>query len=1066
MSPDPFGTAGLRAAVLAAWVAHPARFREDANAEEDHGRGYYRDRVVVELAQNAADAAVRAGVPGRLLLRLTTTGSGGTLVAANTGAVLDAAGVASLASLRASAKRSAVGPAPEGHVAAAPTVGRFGVGFAAVRSVADEVVVASTSGAVHFSLERTAELLARDVPPDLTAEVDRRHGSLPALRLPFAVDGPVDLVTGAWDTAVVLTLRDLPAVEQVRSQLEAVGDALLLALPGLAAVEVDVDGRFREVRDVTERWVVANRSGNLDPRLLADRPVEERDRTGWQVTWAVPRRGTTAEHAAVVHAPTPTDEPCTVPALLVATFPLDPSRRHVAPGPLTDVLVARAGEVWAELLSACRDEQERDRGAPDRTGHGTAPHPLDLIVGGLPAGALDSALREVVVEASRRVPVFSPVDGGPALSAGEVVVLDGPAGRDPAVLRVLGAWLPGLVEIGSHHRHLVRLLDLATTELGDVVDALPTTEPDRLIALYDAFAAADSSTLEQLATLPVLLADGRTVRGARGLVLLDEGVDPAAVRSLNRWGLRVVEPRAAHPLLERLGATRADAAALLRHPVLRERVLGGDVEDDVADVETLVEGDDLAVRRDGEGGSRRTDPTALVVLGLISAVLRAGVTPDREPWFGEVLLPAADGELVPASGLVLPGSPAAQWFDPEVLPPLDASRVERWGAALEVVGVRSGLTVVSVHAGDDESAARSEDDGLLSDALDGWDEYLDLLGPDVATATELHAVADLDAVRDEAWPAVLHALVAGEARRALIAPVRLPDGGTAPSYTAWWLRRRGGLGLDRPFALPDAAAGPGATRGPGQRAVAALLGEAPAVVAGLDAEVLGVLGGVADTADLDEAGWADVLDALPVVAEPVDLALAVEIWRGLARRAVRDPGFAIDLERVSVLPALVDDGHGRPKAVVVPADEVAVATPMWAQHLRAGPFVVVPPSAASAMAEALDADLAAEREAGAVTSVGNVVPTPEVIGAVFPAAPATWVEHEDLLVDGEPVDWWVVEPEVPGGSPTVHAATTDGLVRGLAHVLGAWHAASIERLLTDPASAPAVLLDLAGQEEP
>ena len=31
---DPFGTAALRAVVLDAWAASPARFREDANAEE------------------------------------------------------------------------------------------------------------------------------------------------------------------------------------------------------------------------------------------------------------------------------------------------------------------------------------------------------------------------------------------------------------------------------------------------------------------------------------------------------------------------------------------------------------------------------------------------------------------------------------------------------------------------------------------------------------------------------------------------------------------------------------------------------------------------------------------------------------------------------------------------------------------------------------------------------------------------------------------------------------------------------------------------------------------------
>jgi len=147
---DAFGTAALRAAVLGAWRVSPARLREDANTEEDHARGYYRDRVVVELAQNAADAATRAGVPGRLLLRLARTdGDRLVLVAANTGAPLDADGVASLVSMRASAKRDD-----------ARAVGRFGVGFAAVRSVSDEISLLSTTGGVRFSLLDASELLA------------------------------------------------------------------------------------------------------------------------------------------------------------------------------------------------------------------------------------------------------------------------------------------------------------------------------------------------------------------------------------------------------------------------------------------------------------------------------------------------------------------------------------------------------------------------------------------------------------------------------------------------------------------------------------------------------------------------------------------------------------------------------------------------------------------------------------------------------------------------------------------------------------------------------------------
>jgi len=62
---DPFDTAALRRRVLAAWADSPSRFREDASAEEDLVRGGYRNRLVVERAQSAADAAVRAGVPGR-----------------------------------------------------------------------------------------------------------------------------------------------------------------------------------------------------------------------------------------------------------------------------------------------------------------------------------------------------------------------------------------------------------------------------------------------------------------------------------------------------------------------------------------------------------------------------------------------------------------------------------------------------------------------------------------------------------------------------------------------------------------------------------------------------------------------------------------------------------------------------------------------------------------------------------------------------------------------------------------------------------------------------------------
>jgi hypothetical protein len=263
---DVLGTAALRRSVLEAWRSSPTRLREDANTEEDHAHGSYRGRVVVELAQNAADAAVRAGVPGRLRLSLhapSGTGERWLLRAANTGAPLDAAGVASLAALRASATADA---RPSGG----SPVGRFGVGFAALRSVADDIRIGTGERAVGFSLARTRSALD-DVlgdEPVLAAEVARRGDRLPVLRLPFPAT--VDVPDG-FDTAVEAELRDERALAAVRAELAQVGDALLLALPALAEVVVDDGaGTVRRVADVAERWTVLRREGHLDPGALAD----------------------------------------------------------------------------------------------------------------------------------------------------------------------------------------------------------------------------------------------------------------------------------------------------------------------------------------------------------------------------------------------------------------------------------------------------------------------------------------------------------------------------------------------------------------------------------------------------------------------------------------------------------------------------------------------------------------------------------------------------------------------------------------------------------------------------
>ena len=328
---DPFDTAGLRRRVLDAWAASPARFREDANAEEDLALGGYRDRVVVELAQNAADAAARAGVPGRLLLRCAD------------GRCWPPPTPAPRWTPPASSRCRPCGPRPSGTARdRRPVRGRLRGRARGQRRA---------RGRSHRRWcplgRRGPRCVAEVAAAGRRAEPPRR----PRPGAAAAVAATRAPATG-YDTVVLLPLRDAAADDLVRCLLAEVDDALLLALPALAEVVVEVDGDRRVV--VADADAVAGRAPvrrATTPRCSPTaRPRSAPAR--WWLAWALPLAGQPV--ARVVHAPTPTDEPLGVPALLIASFPLDPTRRHVAPGPLTDFLVQRAADAYAELATGSR----------------------------------------------------------------------------------------------------------------------------------------------------------------------------------------------------------------------------------------------------------------------------------------------------------------------------------------------------------------------------------------------------------------------------------------------------------------------------------------------------------------------------------------------------------------------------------------------------------------------------------------------------------------------------------------------------------------------------------------
>jgi hypothetical protein len=734
---DPFGTAALRESVLSAWRDSPTRFREDANAEDDLRVGGYRDRLLVELAQNAADAATSGRVPGVWWLRLVDTEHGPELRAANTGAPLDAAGVAALASLRASAKH------------AGNQVGRFGVGFAAVLAVSEAPRVVSASGGVGFSADRTREALAGH--ENLASVLAEREAEVPVLRLVWPLAPDEDPVPEGFSTDIRLPLR--PGTDAASLLARAQDDAadLLLALPGLRTVQV---GQRRWQRDDQPEGVVAVRgpngvstwltrraTGTLSADEVGSLGVEARVRPEWSVCWAVPLNTESVpvpRAEDVLHAPTPTDERLSLPARLFATLPMEPNRRRPLPGPATDAVLAAAAAEYVTMV----------RGLPGRQRTILVPLP------GFPLSEVDEKLRGVIAGLLASTPWLPPQrDSVDDLTPGAAMCLDEASAELGELLVDI---VPGLIAwwlAEPEHVRALAAVGVRRLRQADIVAAVSGVDrqPAWWLSLYGALSRlpeTGTSPADELGGLPVPLLDGRMAIGPREVLLptaelgeLMAGVDVA--------GLRIAHPAALHPLLERLGARPADPTDLLDAPAVRDAVARS-----VADANA---GLDVAELSDA-------------VLRLVAA---AGLTPGEQPWLGALALPDTEGDPRRADELVMPGAPVLDVLADDVvggdgpLSVLADGIAEEWSDdVLAAIGVLDSFVVVR-----DESPTGPGHG--LADEAEWWET--------VAEPSIVVGVRDLDLVDPDQWPEAIRLLAGRPETRGALAD---PNG-----YTAWWLAR-------------------------------------------------------------------------------------------------------------------------------------------------------------------------------------------------------------------------------------------------------------------------------------
>ncbi|WP_045824146.1 sacsin N-terminal ATP-binding-like domain-containing protein [Williamsia herbipolensis] len=675
---DPFDTASIRSSTLRSWESSATRLAEDVAAESELVEFGYRDRLLTELAANAADAAHAAG-GGALAVWLEPDT---VLHVANTGSPLHAEGVRSLAALRVSAKA--------GSDAGAGQVGRFGVGFNAVASVGVEVSVRSTTGGVVFGLDRTREALS-------DSDVAVAESTVPMLRLPWP--DPIPPADG-YDTEVVILLRDDVDGPALLASMAGEATTLLLELPALQAIRCgdtsvrrhdstvdDVDtitigaATWTQIRTAHARWLMPG---------PADAPVPH--------------------GADVLHAPTRTDLALTLPAMCVADVAVTPDRRALHPD--TDIRVVADG--YHRLALALHPA-----------------HRLAVLPSaGFPASATDGVLRDAVIADLADHSWLPTADGELVAPARAVVIAD----ATERVTDMVAEFLDGVVVAAlSDTTSLRRLAGVGVTEtsLVEVCERLSgVTRPPRWWHdLYEAISPmiADDRVRGEIATIPVPRADGRMSIGVRGLVLADVGAradsaDDTAPPSIS-W-VATVHPEAEHPLLERLGAQRRSVSELLADPALRSAITETHESDSWAS--------------DGIPGDDPAERLAHEVLGLVAADPEA----DIPPWLGQLLIPTRtdspdDDPLRPADELLLPDSPIASVLVADApFGRVAADVVTRHGVdALRRIGVGWGFTVVA-----DELPTGPDHD--LPDEAQWWDHLdaepqrlvavrdLDLVDPD------------------------------------------------------------------------------------------------------------------------------------------------------------------------------------------------------------------------------------------------------------------------------------------------------------------------------------------------
>jgi hypothetical protein len=333
----------------------------------------YAGRELLEMVQNAADAAAETGGGGRVLIEISRDG----IIVANTGQPFRMGGVESLMTAHTSDK-----PTRKRKL-----IGAKGLGFRALLNWSHEPIISSGALEMGFSAEHAAAMIdelvkgAAGVRKIVDQEDER---PVPALAFP-AIGEELERVGNAqaskllgrtrgaraegFDTVVAAPFDDSVALDRATVQAAEFEPTFLLFVSALASITLRIEGRpeviwqrrklagHLELLAVTadgvrseQRWLCYRRSGELSLKAA-------RKTTSFEA--AVALRIDEPNAPGYLHSYFPTSILLPFPALFHATLELDSNRKSLKSGSeLNNGVLHALAELFTESLETVALDQK------------------------------------------------------------------------------------------------------------------------------------------------------------------------------------------------------------------------------------------------------------------------------------------------------------------------------------------------------------------------------------------------------------------------------------------------------------------------------------------------------------------------------------------------------------------------------------------------------------------------------------------------------------------------------------------------------------------------------------